>query len=122
MSETAEKIAEILETRLTEKCRKYPYLPQCKVFLEGMDAKDLEKPEMAAILEGGFERLEQALETGLVSKTKSPKTISAQKYEQLKKDAQSLDKTVSTEAQNILNNVKKGKTEVPQKYGRKKIR
>jgi len=108
----AEKIAEILETRLTEKCRKYPYLPQCKVFLEGMDAKDLEKPEMAAILERGFERLEQALETGLVSKTKIPTTITKDELQYHQNRACSPEWSEAMSSWNVLMQVYEGRIKV----------
>jgi len=45
-----------------EDCRKYPWMPKCKKFVEGLDIKQvLSDPEYQPIVERAFERLEQAL-------------------------------------------------------------
>jgi DNA-binding transcriptional regulator YhcF (GntR family) len=58
-------------------------MDKCKRFLEGMDAKHLEGLN-PSIIERAFERLTQAMESGIVSKRKIPSVITKDEYEHLK--------------------------------------
>ena len=94
-------------------CIKYPWLPKCKRYVEGLDAKDVfNKPEFQPIVERAFERLEQALETGLVSKTKIPKTITKDELRYHENRACSLEWSEAMSSWNIISQVHEGKIKV----------
>jgi DNA-binding transcriptional regulator YhcF (GntR family) len=63
-----------------EFCVKYPFHDRAKKYLEGMDAKNLDKLN-PAIIERAFERLTQAMESGIVSKRKIPAVITKDERE-----------------------------------------
>jgi DNA-binding transcriptional regulator YhcF (GntR family) len=63
-----------------EFCIRYPFHEKCKRFLEGMDAKELNKLN-PAIIERAFERLTQAMESGIVSRRKIPSVITRDEKE-----------------------------------------
>jgi len=96
-----------------EDCRKYPWMPKCKKFVEGLDIKQvLSDPEYQPIVERAFERLEQALETGLVSKTKIPKTITKDELRYHENRACSLEWSEAMSSWNIISQVYEGKIKV----------
>jgi len=104
--EIAEKIAEIIIAKIREDCIKYPWLPRCRIFASGIDVKELGDPKHSEVVERGFERLEQALETGVVSKQKIPKAITQEEFEfhMSNKDC--------PQSANVLRSVYNGKTRV----------
>jgi hypothetical protein len=70
-----------------------------------MDIRDLCQPRYAQIVERAFERLEQALESGIVSRRKIPAVITENEYQYYKANR-------GFESRSILRQVYKGKVKV----------